>query len=29
VYKTPAYKAGAPALEIRATAVFGRLSIAP
>jgi hypothetical protein len=29
VYKTPAYKAGAPALEIKATAVFGRLAIAP
>jgi hypothetical protein len=29
VYKTPSWKAGAPALEIHATAVFGRLSIAP
>jgi hypothetical protein len=28
VYTTPAYRAGAPALEIRATAVFGRLAIA-
>ena len=28
-YTTPAYKDGAPALEIRATAVFGRLTIQP
>jgi len=29
VYTTPAYKAGAPALEVRAAAVFGRLTIVP
>jgi hypothetical protein len=29
VYKTASYTAGAPALEIHATAVFGRLAIAP
>lgn len=29
VYTTPSYKDGAPALEIRATAVFGRLRIVP
>ncbi len=28
-YRTPAYKEGLPALEIRATAVFGRLVIEP
>jgi hypothetical protein len=29
VYTTASYKDGAPALEVRATAVFGRLVIAP
>jgi len=29
VYTTPAYKDGAPALEVHATAVFGRLQILP
>ena len=29
VYTTPSYQAGSPALEIHATAVFGRLRIAP
>jgi len=29
VYMTPAYKDGAPALEVHATAVFGRLTILP
>ena len=29
VYSTPAYRENAPALEIRASAVFGRLRIAP
>ena len=29
IYSTPSYREGAPALEIHATAVFGRLSIAP
>jgi len=29
VYTTPSYRDGAPALEIRATAVFGRLRIVP
>jgi len=29
VYATPSYREGAPALEIHATAVFGRLTIAP
>jgi hypothetical protein len=29
VYTTPGWKAGAPALDVRATAVFGRLVIAP
>jgi hypothetical protein len=28
-YATPSYKAGSPALEIKATAVFGRLVIQP
>jgi hypothetical protein len=29
VYTTPAYKEGAPALEVHATAVFGRLTVLP
>ena len=29
VYSTPSYREGAPALEIHATAVFGRLTIVP
>ena len=29
VYTSPSYREGAPALEIRATAVFGRLTIQP
>lgn len=29
VYTTPAYKNGAPALEVQATAVFGRLTVLP
>ncbi len=29
VYSTPSYREGAPALDIHATAVFGRLSIEP
>lgn len=29
VYATPSYREGSPALEIHATAVFGRLSIVP
>jgi hypothetical protein len=29
VYTTPSYKDGAPALEVHATAVFGRLTILP
>jgi hypothetical protein len=29
VYTTPAYAAGAPCLEVHATAVFGRLTIVP
>jgi len=29
IYTTPSYREGAPALEVHATAVFGRLSIVP
>ncbi|HYW81970.1 MAG TPA: hypothetical protein VFB30_01865, partial [Spirochaetia bacterium] len=29
VYTSPSYKDGAPALEVHATAVFGRLTILP